>query len=272
MTLQLDQVALTIAGRPLVKQVSLNLEPGEVVGLLGPNGAGKTTTFNLVTGLLRPDSGDVVMNGHSIAELSMPLRARLGIGYLPQEASVFRNLNVRDNLLLALQESGLPAGERRQRAERLIEDFHLSAFAHRRGFQLSGGERRRCEVARALAVGEAGPRYLLLDEPFAGVDPLAVADLQGLIASLRERGMDLDHRPQRARNPGDHRPRLHPHGGQHPGQWLLPGDGQRSPGASPLPRGGFPAVKAFHSPLAQLRRQWLRQHAAGPHRKVGRLG
>ena len=191
MTLQLDQVALTIAGRPLVKQVSLNLEPGEVVGLLGPNGAGKTTTFNLVTGLLRPDSGDVVMNGHSIAELSMPLRARLGIGYLPQEASVFRNLNVRDNLLLALQESGLPAGERRQRAERLIEDFHLSAFAHRRGFQLSGGERRRCEVARALAVGEAGPRYLLLDEPFAGVDPLAVADLQGLIASLRDRGMGI---------------------------------------------------------------------------------
>jgi len=191
MTLQLDQVALTIAGRPLVKQVSLNLEPGEVVGLLGPNGAGKTTTFNLVTGLLRPDSGDVVMNGHSIAELSMPLRARLGIGYLPQEASVFRNLNVRDNLLLALQESGLPAGERRQRAERLIEDFHLGAFQHRLGYQLSGGERRRCEVARALAVGAQGPRYLLLDEPFAGVDPLAVADLQELIHVLRQRGMGV---------------------------------------------------------------------------------
>jgi lipopolysaccharide export system ATP-binding protein len=191
MTLELDQVALTIAGRPLVKQVSLSLQPGEVVGLLGPNGAGKTTTFNLVTGLLRPDSGQVVMNGQSIAELSMPLRARLGIGYLPQEASVFRNLNVRDNLLLALQESGLPPGERRHRAEQLIEDFHLSAFAHRLGFQLSGGERRRCEVARALAVGEAGPRYLLLDEPFAGVDPLAVADLQGLIASLRDRGMGI---------------------------------------------------------------------------------
>jgi len=191
MSLELNQVALTIGGRPLVKQVSLRLQPGEVVGLLGPNGAGKTTTFNLVTGLLRPDSGDVVMNGASIAELSMPLRAREGIGYLPQEASVFRNLSVRDNLLLALQESGLPPGERRQRAERLIDDFHLSAFAHRRGFQLSGGERRRCEVARALAVGEAGPRYLLLDEPFAGVDPLAVADLQGLIASLRDRGMGI---------------------------------------------------------------------------------
>ena len=191
MSLELDRVALTIGGRPLVKQVSLHLQPGEVVGLLGPNGAGKTTTFNLVTGLLRPDSGQVVMNGQSIAALSMPLRARLGIGYLPQEASVFRTLSVRDNLLLALQESGLPPGERRQRADQLIDDFHLSAFAPRRGFQLSGGERRRCEVARALAVGEAGPRYLLLDEPFAGVDPLAVADLQGLIASLRDRGMGI---------------------------------------------------------------------------------
>jgi lipopolysaccharide export system ATP-binding protein len=191
MSLELDRVALTIGGRPLVKQVSLHLQPGEVVGLLGPNGAGKTTTFNLVTGLLRPDSGQVVMNGQSIATLSMPLRARLGIGYLPQEASVFRTLSVRDNLLLALQESGLPPGERRQRADRLIDDFHLSAFAHRSGFQLSGGERRRCEVARALAVGEAGPRYLLLDEPFAGVDPMAVADLQSLIASLRDRGMGI---------------------------------------------------------------------------------
>ena len=191
MSLVLDQVALTLAGRPLVKQVSLNLNPGEVVGLLGPNGAGKTTTFNLVTGLLRPDSGAVVMDGESIAPLSMPLRARLGIGYLPQEASVFRNLSVRDNLMLALQESGLQSSDRRQRADLLIEEFHLTAFAHRRGFQLSGGERRRCEVARALAVGEHGPRYLLLDEPFAGVDPLAVADLQALIERLRDRGMGI---------------------------------------------------------------------------------
>jgi len=191
MSLVLDRVALTIGGRPLVKEVSLNLNPGEVVGLLGPNGAGKTTTFNLVTGLLRPDQGAVLMDGAPVADLPMPKRARLGIGYLPQEASVFRTLSVRDNLLLALQESGMPAVARRERAEQLIAEFHLSGFAHRRGFQLSGGERRRCEVARALAVGESGPRYLLLDEPFAGVDPLAVADLRELILGLRERGMGV---------------------------------------------------------------------------------
>ena len=185
MSLVLDRVALTIGGRQLVKQVSLNLQPGEVVGLLGPNGAGKTTTFNLVTGLLRADAGEVNLEGQAITQLSMPKRARLGIGYLPQEPSVFRNL------LLALQQSGLEPQRRRQRADALVDEFHLSGFVHRRGFQLSGGERRRCEVARALAVGEHGPRYLLLDEPFAGVDPLAVADLQDLIARLRDRGMGI---------------------------------------------------------------------------------
>ena len=191
MSLVLDHVTLTIAGRPLVKQVRPNLNPGEVVGLLGPNGAGKTTTFNLVTGLLRPDSGSVEMDGASVGSLSMPERARLGIGYLPQEASVFRSLSVHDNLMLALQESGAPKALRRERLEQLVDDFHLRPFLQRRGFQLSGGERRRCEVARALAVGDQGPRYLLLDEPFAGVDPLAVADLQELIARLRERGMGI---------------------------------------------------------------------------------
>jgi lipopolysaccharide export system ATP-binding protein len=191
MSLALKRVAITLGGRPLVNDVTLDLHPGEVVGLLGPNGAGKTTTFNLVTGLLSPDSGDVLLDGDSVTRLPMPQRARLGIGYLPQEASVFRNLSVRDNLRLALQESGTPPALRRDRLEQLIVDFHLVAFQHRKGFQLSGGERRRCEVARALAVGSAGPRYLLLDEPFAGVDPLAVADLQALIGSLRSRGMGL---------------------------------------------------------------------------------
>lgn len=191
MSLCLERVAITLGGRPLVHEVSLELHPGEVVGLLGPNGAGKTTTFNLVTGLLRPDRGDVLLDEVSVTGLPMPRRARLGIGYLPQEASVFRNLSVRDNLRLALQESRVPAAEQRQRLEALISDFHLEPFQNRRGFQLSGGERRRCEVARALAVGLTGPRYLLLDEPFAGVDPLAVADLQALIAHLRDRGMGL---------------------------------------------------------------------------------
>jgi len=191
MSLNLDQVGITLGGRALVNGVSVELHPGEVVGLLGPNGAGKTTTFNLVTGLLRPDRGDVTLDGLSVTSLPMPKRARLGIGYLPQEASVFRTLTVRENLQLALQQSGTPPTLRRERLDGLIRDFHLVPFQHRKGYQLSGGERRRCEVARALAVGEKGPRYLLLDEPFAGVDPLAVADLQTLIDGLRNRGMGV---------------------------------------------------------------------------------
>ena len=191
MSLTLERVALTLGGRPLVKDVSLTLEPGEVIGLLGPNGAGKTTTFNLVIGLLRPDRGQVLMDGHPVAGLSMPERARLGIGYLPQEPSVFRQLSVRENLQLVLAQSGLTSAQGRDRLHQLIDEFHLQPFIDRKGYQLSGGERRRTEVARALAVGLEGPRYLLLDEPFAGVDPLAVADLQSLIHALRSRGMGI---------------------------------------------------------------------------------
>ena len=191
MSLTLEQVSLTLGGRPLVRDLSIALAPGEVIGLLGPNGAGKTTSFNLVIGLLRPDQGQVLLDGHPIAGLPMPERARLGIGYLPQEPSVFRQLTVRENLELVLAQSCLPTQQCRQRLHQLVEDFHLSAFLNRRGYQLSGGERRRCEVARALAVGLEGPRYLLLDEPFAGVDPLAVADLQQLIQGLRDRGMGI---------------------------------------------------------------------------------
>ena len=191
MSLNLHNIVLAVSGRVLVNHVSLELSPGEVVGLLGPNGAGKTTTFGLVTGLIRADSGDILMDGLDIHDLPMPQRARLGIGYLPQEPSVFRQLTVRDNLRLALQESATPKAIRRDRLAALINDFHLTAFQDRKGFQLSGGERRRCEVARALAVGESGPRYLLLDEPFAGVDPIAVSDLQQLIDQLRNRGMGL---------------------------------------------------------------------------------
>ena len=191
MSLALKDVSISIGGRRLVKSVNLQLNPGEVVGLLGPNGAGKTTTFSLVIGLLRPDAGQIVMDGRDVADLPMPKRARLGLGYLPQEPSVFRQLSVRDNLDIALDQTGLSRRDRVDRRDQLIEDFQLSAFVDRLGFQLSGGERRRCEVARALAVGSDGPSYLLLDEPFAGVDPIAVADLQALIQKLRSRGKGI---------------------------------------------------------------------------------
>tara|TARA_B100000482_G_scaffold122219_1_gene88382 strand:+ start:599 stop:1327 length:729 start_codon:yes stop_codon:yes gene_type:complete len=191
MSLALKDVSISLGGRRLVNSVNLDLNPGEVVGLLGPNGAGKTTTFNLVIGLLRPDAGQVVMDGRDVETLPMPQRARLGLGYLPQEPSVFRQLSVRENLDVALDQTVLKRSDRIDRRDQLIDDFQLSAFVDRRGYQLSGGERRRCEVARALAVGAEGPRYLLLDEPFAGVDPLAVADLQALIQKLRSRGMGI---------------------------------------------------------------------------------
>ena len=191
MSLVVEQVSLSIDGRPLVKGIDLDLQRSEVVGLLGPNGAGKTTTFHLITGLLHPDSGRIQVDGNAVEDRSMPERARLGIGYLPQEPSVFRQLSVADNLRLALQVSGTPQAQQRRRLDQLVEEFRLEPFLQRRGYQLSGGERRRCEVARALAVGIDGPRYLLLDEPFAGVDPMAVADLQDLVASLRDRGMGV---------------------------------------------------------------------------------
>ena len=191
MSLELSNVSITLGGRQLVKDLDLKLAPGEVVGLLGPNGAGKTTTFNLVIGLLCPDQGEVIVDGQTVTDLPMPERARLGVGYLPQEASVFRNLTVRENLDIALEQTDLSPEQLRDRRQQLIEDFHLTAFMNRLGFQLSGGERRRCEVARALASGANGPLYLLLDEPFAGVDPLAVADLQELIEGLRSRGMGI---------------------------------------------------------------------------------
>ena len=191
MSLSLESVSISIGGRQLVRSVDLTLNPGEVVGLLGPNGAGKTTTFNLVIGLLRPDAGTIRLNGGDVTERTMPERARLGVGYLPQEPSVFRNLTVRQNLQIALDQTGLSSSARRSRRYQLIEEFHLESFLERLGYQLSGGERRRCEVARALAVDQDGPMFLLLDEPFAGVDPLAVADLQQLIQSLREKGMGI---------------------------------------------------------------------------------
>ena len=191
MSLALDNVELNISGRSLVKDISLTVQPGEVVGLLGPNGAGKTTTFNLLIGLLKPDSGKVLLDGKSINDFSMPIRARMGIGYLPQEPSVFRQLTVKQNLDIALSRSYLYPSSLHSRRQELIDDFNLGPFLDRLGCQLSGGERRRCELARALAVGSNGPRYLLLDEPFAGIDPLAVNELRNLIKKLRKRNMSV---------------------------------------------------------------------------------
>ena len=191
MSLLVEGMNLILSKRSIVKDVNLNIEAGEVVGLLGPNGAGKTSTFNMIVGLIRPKSGNIYLDKKSIIEFSMTERVRLGIGYLAQEPSVFRNLTVKENLDIALFHSGLSKPLQRKRREELIEEFNLVSFVDRFGFQLSGGERRRCEVARSLAVGKAGPKYLLLDEPFAGIDPIAVNDLQKLIDRLKKRGLGV---------------------------------------------------------------------------------
>ncbi len=191
MSLALEHVNLALQGKSLVTDISLNVKPGEIVGLLGPNGAGKTTSFNLLIGQLSPDSGNVLLNDRGVTHLSMTYRARMGIGYLPQEPSVFRNLTVKQNLDIALSQSFSNPSMLRIRREQLINEFNLNSFSDRTGYKLSGGERRRCEVARALAIGRSGPKYLLLDEPFAGVDPLAVLDLQKLIQQLRLSGMGV---------------------------------------------------------------------------------
>ena len=191
MSLAVEGLNLTLSKRCIVKDVHLNIEAGEVVGLLGPNGAGKTSTFNMIVGLIKPRLGNIYLDRKSIIDCSMTERVRLGIGYLAQEPSVFRNLTVKENLDIALFHSGFSKSLLRKRREELVEEFNLVSFLDRFGFQLSGGERRRCEVARSLAVGKSGPKYLLLDEPFAGVDPIAVNDLQKLINSLKLRGIGV---------------------------------------------------------------------------------
>jgi lipopolysaccharide export system ATP-binding protein len=174
--------------RRVVDGVSFHVRPGEVVGLLGPNGAGKTTSFNMVVGLVTPDGGSVLLGDNELTRLPMHKRARRGIGYLPQEASIFRKLTVRQNFTAVLEALGTPRTVREERAAALLEEFRLDKVAESLGETLSGGERRRAEVARSLL---SGPRYILFDEPFAGVDPIAVAELQRLIASLRERGIGV---------------------------------------------------------------------------------
>ena len=191
MTLVIESLDLTLSKRNIVKDVTLNVNRGEVVGLLGPNGAGKTSTFNMIVGLIKPNKGNIYLEGKSIKNFSMTKRVQFGIGYLPQEPSVFRNLTVIENLDIALSQSNLSISLYRKKREELIEEFNLVSFLDRFGHQLSGGERRRCEVARALAVGRLGPKYLLLDEPFAGVDPIAINDLQNLIGKLKNKNIGI---------------------------------------------------------------------------------
>lgn len=175
-------------GRPVVNGVDLEFRRGEVTGLLGPNGAGKTTTFYMIVGLERCDAGRIELDGRDITALPFYRRARLGIGYLAQEASVFRRLTVEGNITAILEVMGLSRAEREERLEELLDEFRLQDVRRRYGYQLSGGERRRTEIARALA---ASPSFLLLDEPFAGVDPIAVEDIQELIAKLRTKGIGV---------------------------------------------------------------------------------
>ena len=175
-------------GRKVVDDVHLKICTGEVVGLLGPNGAGKTTIFYIVVGLSGPDAGQVLLNEVPITQLPMYLRARGGISYLPQEPSIFRKLTVEENILAVLETLSLTAHERREQLEELVEEFGLQKVRRSFGYVLSGGERRKVEIARALAIS---PSFILLDEPFSGIDPLAVLDIQGLISKLREEGIGI---------------------------------------------------------------------------------
>jgi len=187
--LEAQGLSKSYRGRPVVDGVSIGLQSGEIIGLLGPNGAGKTTSFYMIVGLIRADDGIIRLDGDDISDLPMHARARRGIGYLPQEASVFRRLSVIDNLLAVLEtrdELSRPA--RLDQAEALMEEFGIGHLRDQAGISLSGGERRRVEIARALA---ADPRFILLDEPFAGVDPISVGDIKGIVRHLAERGIGV---------------------------------------------------------------------------------
>jgi len=186
--LSADHLLKVYRGRKVVKDVSVEIAQGEIVGLLGPNGAGKTTTFYMVVGLTRPDAGRVMLGDEDITELPMYLRAQKGISYLPQEASIFRKLTVEENLLAVFETMNLPLAERDRRTRALLEEFHVSHIARSKAYTLSGGERRRVEIARSLAIN---PAFILLDEPFAGIDPIAVFDIQKIVSELRDRGIGI---------------------------------------------------------------------------------
>jgi lipopolysaccharide export system ATP-binding protein len=187
-TLHASALCKTYGARDAVRDVRLAVAPGEIVGLLGPNGAGKTTTFNMIVGRIRPTSGRVFLGDDEITHLPMYQRARKGITYLPQEPSIFRKLTVEENVLAILESLPLSSRERSERAAQLLSDFDLSGKARQKGATLSGGERRRVEIARALVLE---PRFLLLDEPFATIDPLTVIDIQKIVSQLRERGIGI---------------------------------------------------------------------------------
>ena len=187
-TLRATDLRKVYHGRAVVDGVDLRLEQGEIVGLLGPNGAGKTTSFYIIVGFIRPDGGKVFLNDRDISRLPMYKRARLGIGYLPQESSIFRKLTVAENVMAVLESLKMPRARRRERVEELLELMGVAHIRQSYGYQLSGGERRRVEIARALVTE---PKFMLLDEPFAGIDPIAVADLQTCVSQLQAQGLGI---------------------------------------------------------------------------------
>lgn len=191
MRILLEDIYKSYGERTVVNCVSLSVSQGEIVGLLGPNGAGKTTTFYIATGLEKPDRGSVWLDHRNITALPMHQRARLGVGYLAQEPSIFRRLTVEENILLVMEQTNVPRYQWAERLNNLLKEFRLQKIASTLGVRVSGGERRRTELARALASGPEGPQFLLLDEPFAGVDPIAVADIQEMIAQLRDRNLGI---------------------------------------------------------------------------------
>jgi lipopolysaccharide export system ATP-binding protein len=187
-TLRSENLVKIYKKRTVVNKTSVQVSKGEIVGLLGPNGAGKTTTFYMITGMIKPESGKVFLDDTDITKVPMYKRARMGVGYLPQEASIFRTLSVEDNLLAVLEMTKLNAKQRKEKCESLLEELTISHIRKSLGFQLSGGERRRTEIARALATD---PSFILLDEPFAGVDPIAVEDIMNIVSNLKNRGIGV---------------------------------------------------------------------------------